>query len=91
VTKTKSTQKGYERPQIGDVVAVVFWDHANGGKDALRFEVFGRITDITKNAYRIDHWRYVDDIDRASDDNTKNNEDWHWIVKKAIESIKRLK
>lgn len=76
---------------IGDIVHCIFWDHANGGKDALKFEVFGRLTARTKKAYRIDHWRYVTDIDRASDDNTKENEDWHWIVKPAVESIRKLK
>ena len=79
------------RPAIGDVVQIVFWDHAQDAKDALLFEVFGRVTSITKKAYRIHYWRYVSDVDRASDDNTRENEECYCIVKSAIESIKRLK
>ncbi len=79
------------RPKIDDIVRCVFWDHAQDSKDALRFEVFGRVTDITKKAYRIHYWRYVNEVDRASDDNTKENEECYCIVKKAIESIEKLK
>ena len=78
-------------PSVGDVVHVTFWDHAQDSKDALLFEIFGRITDITKRAYVIHYWRYVDEVDRAKDDNKKENEDNYAIVKKAIESIRILK
>lgn len=77
--------------EVGDVVHCVFWDHAQDAKDALRFEIFGRVTDITRKAYRIHYWQYVDEVDRAADGNRKENEDCYCIVKSAIETIKRLK
>lgn len=76
---------------VGDIVHCVFWDHAQDASDALLFEIFGRITEITKKAYIIHYWRYVSDVDRAGDNNTKENEDCYAIVKSAIASIKRLK
>lgn len=76
---------------VGDVVHLVFWDHAQDSKDALKFEIFGRLTGITKKAYRVHYWRYVDDVDRAADDNKKENEDCYCIVKSAVESIRKLK
>lgn len=76
--------------KVGDVVQVVFYDHAQDS-DALLFEAFGRVGEITKNAYKVYHWRYVNDVDRAADNNTRHNEDFYAIVKKAIVSIKRLR
>jgi len=78
------------KPKIGDIVHIVFWDHAQDAKDAMQFEMFGRITDITKKAYKIHYWRYVNDVDRVADGNTKENEDCYCIVKAAIDSIKKL-
>ena len=79
-----------QRPKKGDLVVVNFYDHAQGSKDALLFEVVGRITNITKKAYIIHTWRYINEVDKASDSNDEN-EDWFAIVKSAIDSIRILK
>lgn len=77
-------------PKKGDIVHAVFWDHAQNSKDALQFEVMGRVFGITRKAYLIRTWGYVQDVDRASDSN-ETNEDWFTIVKSAIDSIRVLK
>ena len=79
-----------KRPVVGNIVEVVFWDHAENSKDALLFEVFGRLIEITKKAYIIKSWGYVKDVDRAGDSNTEN-ESKYAIVKKAVDSIRVLK
>lgn len=79
-----------KKPSVGDIVSVVFLDHAENSRDAIRFEVIGRVSSITRAAYMIRVWGYIDDIDRASDNNP-SNEHWFAIVKSAIESIKVLK
>lgn len=76
-----------DKASIGDVVHIEFWDHAQDSSDALLFEIFGRVTKITKAAYIVHYWRYVDAIQRASDDNRRDNEDCYAIVKKAIQSL----
>ena len=79
-----------KRPKVGDLVEVVFWDHAENSKDALLFDVFGRLTSITRKAYIVRSWGYQKDVDRAGDGNT-DNENWYAIVKKAVDSIRVLK
>ena len=79
-----------KRPVVGDPVEVVFWDHAENSKDALLFEVFGRLIEVTKKAFIIRAWGYVKDVDRAGDGNS-DNENSYAIVKKAIDTIRILK
>ena len=79
-----------KRPTIGDLVEIIFWDHAEQSKDALLFEVYGRISNITKKAYIIRAWGYVKEVDRAGDGNI-DNENTYAIVKRAIDSIRVLK
>jgi len=76
--------------KVGDLVECRFWDHAQNSKDALLFEVWGRVTNITKRAYIIHTWKYVNELDKASDSN-EDNEDWFAIVKSAIDEIRKLK
>ena len=86
----RNTQSGNVKPQIGDVVHIVFLDHAENSEDAIRFEVIGRLFEKTRWAYKVRCWGYVNDVDRAGDSRT-DNENWFSIVKKAVESIKVLK
>jgi len=87
--KTKVAKK---RPTIGDVVICVFWDHSQNMSDAVHFEVIGRIVDITKKAYKLRCWGYVQEIDRVAESGTAtNNEEWYHIVKSAVDSIKVLR
>ena len=79
-----------KRPQVGDIAEVVFYDHAENSKDALRFEVFGRLIQVTRKAYIVRSWGYVDEVDRAGDGNT-DNENTYAIVKSAVESLRVLK
>ena len=85
--KTKVAKK---RPTVGDVVICVFWDHAQNMPGAIHFETIGRIVEISKKAYKIRCWGYVNDVDRAMDV-SGSNEEWYDIVKSAIDSITVLK
>ena len=75
---------------VGDEVRIEFLDHGHNAKDSLLFKVYGEITEITQTAYKVLSWGYVNDVDRAADSNT-DNEDWFIIVKKAVQSIKVFK
>lgn len=77
--------------KVGDLVDIEFLDHAEDAKEAMQFKLCGEISKMTRWAYIIRTWRYVNEIDRAKDDNTKENENSFAIVKKAILSIKKLK
>ena len=79
-----------KRPVIGDIVVFKFYDHASNSKDALRFEAIGRVFKITKQAYLIKCWGYVNEVDKAADSN-EDNEDWFAIVKSTIDDIRILK
>ena len=76
--------------KIGDIVRVVFLDHAENSDKAMLFEAIGRLTKITRTEYVLYFWSYVNEIDRARDDN-KDNENCFAIVRKAIVSAKRLR
>ena len=78
-------------PKTGDVVHIVFWDHSENFSDAMQFEIFGKIIEITRVAYIIATWRYHDPIQKAADKNSDENENKFAIVKKAIDSIRPLK
>lgn len=79
------------KPKVGDIVRIVFFDHAQSSDDALLFEVFGRVEQITKTAYKVYHWRYVNELDRAKDHNTRHNEDCYAIAKGVVQSIDILR
>ena len=76
--------------KIGDIVHCTFLDHAENSKDAIEFEVLGRVTEITKTAYKLVSWGYTSDTDRARDNND-DNEVWFCIVKKAVTGMRLLK
>ena len=76
--------------KVGAIVRIEFLDHAQRSEDAMLFECFGRLTSISKTAYRVHHWRYVDDVARAADHNAGENEDCFAIVKKAVTMIEVL-
>lgn len=77
--------------KVGDVVHIIFWDHCENFDDAMKFEVYGRITKITKMAYIIHTWIYSDPLQKVADSNHASNENSFAIVKKAIESIRVIK
>ena len=77
--------------KIGDVIYAVFWDHAENSSDAMQFEVYGKVTAITKKAYIVYAWLYHDPVQKAADSNCKDNEFCFAIVKSAIDTIKVLK
>lgn len=80
-----------KKPLVGDVVHIVFWDHCENFHDAMKFDVYGKLTKITPKAYIIHTWVYNDPIQRATDSDPKSNENSFAIVKMAIESIRVLK
>ena len=79
------------KPKPGDIVRIEFLDHAQDSDDVLLFECFGRIEKITKQAIVVYHWRYVNDIDRAADHNTRHNEEKFAIAKGVIKNVRVLK
>ena len=80
-----------QRPKIGDIVQIVFWDHAESFHDAMQFEVIGKLTGSTRKAWIIHSWLYHDPLQRAADTNAAENENKFAIVKSAIDSIRILK
>lgn len=74
---------------VGDLVHVIFWDHAENG-NAIQFEVIGRLFEVTRKEYKIRCWGYIKETDRAADERT-DNECWYSIVRRAVDSIRRLK
>ena len=80
-----------KKPGIGDVVHIVFYDHCENFSDAMKFDAYGKITDMTQVAYILHTWVYNDPIQRAMDKNADENESSFAIVKKAVESIRVLK
>jgi hypothetical protein len=78
-----------DKPGIGDEIRIEFWDHSQGGSNAMHFKTYGEVLEITNEAYKIGHWLYVSDVDRARDTNP-DNEDWHWIVKSTITKLEVL-
>ena len=86
---SKPTQKSSKRaPTVGDVVCITFYDHAENSKDAILFRVYGEVFDVTRLAYRLRCWGYVDDVERAT--GNPDNEHGYTIVKRAIKDIKVL-
>lgn len=74
----------------GDIVRIVFHDHAAGAgieKGVLTFECFGRISSIESTHYNLCTWGYVPESLSESDSNCE----YLHIVKNAVISITRLK
>jgi hypothetical protein len=69
---------------IGDIVDIEFWDHAEDASDAMRFRLTGEVLAKTSVAVIIGTWRYACPIDRERDDNIVENENRFAIVKSAI-------
>jgi len=75
---------------MGDIVRIIFNDHAQGSGYApgvLQFECFGRIAGITKTHFDVCTWGYLPGHLQEADDNC----DFTHIVRGAIISIKVLK
>lgn len=79
------------RIKVGDIVHVVFWDHAENSSDGMLFECYGKITASTRKCWIIHFWQYHDLLQRAADKNADDNETCFAIVKSAIDSIRKLK
>lgn len=71
------------RPKVGSIVEITFDDHSEGGDDAMRCTVWGKITNVTKRAYTVTTW-YT-----SEDDDEHNNPRYH-ILKAAIVDLKTL-
>ncbi len=76
-------------PKRGDIVHVVFYDHADFEAteltgDPLRFEAFGRLVEESPLDYRIATWHTPSSV-------ADPNGEYYSIIKGAIESIRVLK
>jgi hypothetical protein len=78
------------RLNVGDLVELTFLDHAENSDDAMEFVVYGKLFAITRTAYKVGSWVYADDVSRAKDSNT-DNENYFTIVKKAITKKRKLR
>lgn len=78
-----------KRLNKGDIVEITFLDHAENSSDAIEFVVYGKVMNITRHAYILGSWIYTDDVARATDGNT-DNENYFTIVKTAILKKRRL-
>lgn len=71
------------RPKKGSIVEVSFYDHCEGGHDAILCTVWGKVVNITKRAYTIQTWK------TAGDDSDENKSQFN-IVKGTITDLKTL-
>jgi hypothetical protein len=74
-------------PTIGDVIEVVFLDHAEGPQ-TLSFRVFGRLAAKTRLTYVIDCW---EPEDASTDDANGFNRHQYSILRKTIKELHILK
>jgi hypothetical protein len=75
--------------EVGDLVLITFWDHAEQSKDVFLFELTGRVVEITQKAFIVKTWSYARSEDRASDSNT-DNENYYAIVRRAVDNVRIL-
>jgi hypothetical protein len=68
------------RPKTGSIVQITFWDHCEGGEDAIECTVWGKVSNVTRRAYTIQTWE-------TSGDNDPFNKHQFNIVKLAIKEI----
>lgn len=73
-----------KEPKKGDLVIVVFTDHARG-MGAIEFRVAGWVVSKSRKSIEIASWDYIDDRKRSTED---SNLEWFSIVRSAIKSIK---
>ena len=71
------------KPVIGDIVEVVFEDHAEGPQSEL-FRVFGRLARKTRTTYVIDCW---EPAEPGRDDADGHNRHQYSIVKRTVKEI----
>lgn len=71
------------KPLIGDVVEVVFLDHAEGPTSEL-FRVFGRLAAKTRSTYLIDCW---EPADAQRDDANGFNRHQYSIVRSTVKEL----
>jgi hypothetical protein len=50
----------------------------------------GWLMEIDERSYKICSWRYEDETEARLDDNRSENEDWWWISKGSVVSIKKV-
>jgi hypothetical protein len=74
------------RINVGDIVRVVFMDHAQG-EEALEFEVFGRVYSKDRKNIHVVCWGYAAVADREVDDNVHS----YTIVRATIKTLEKLK
>lgn len=48
------------QPKAGDVVRIRFMDHVEDGDEVEEFFVYGRVAKVSKQAYTVDSWAWVD-------------------------------
>lgn len=71
------------KPNIGDVIEIVFLDHAQGPTEES-FRVFGRLTKKTRTTYVVDCW---EPEDPKRDDAEGHNRDQYSLLRKTVKEL----
>lgn len=75
------------KPELGDIVEVVFEDHAEGPQSEL-FRVFGRLAKRTRTTYLIDCW---EPAEPGRDDADGHNRHQYSIVRSTVKELRVLR
>ena len=75
------------KPELGDIVEVVFEDHAEGPQSEL-FRVFGRLAKRTRTTYLIDCW---EPAEQGRDDADGHNRHQYSIVRSTVKELRVLR
>lgn len=74
-------------PKLNDIIQIKFLDHCEGGDGAaMEFEVFGRVTAVSKKVLQVTSWGYVNPHIRDGANETRFD-----IVRLAITETHILK
>ena len=76
------------RLRRGQIVAVTFLDHCEGGSLPLAFTVYGRLAAVTETCLTIIGWEYAEKTKRFAVD--RNTTPWN-ILRSCISQIVHLK
>lgn len=70
----------------GQIVAVTFDDHTQGGDSPIRFVVYGEVAVVSRSHLAIDSWAYADKRERHDANETRYN-----ILRSTIRKVVRLR
>jgi hypothetical protein len=84
-----TTAPGFRRIHPGQVVAVTFLDHCEGGGTPLQFTVYGRLLTMNETALTVASWIYAD-LAVHADPNDPNIQSFT-ILRSTVQALRVLK